>query len=974
MQDQAPCGRYYVKVLGGGSLTLTNARLASNWPLVVFVAGVPSTGSLTAVNTTFVLDTQGKGALHSKGTLSLTRSTVMGDVIARGTSAVFRGDTFSGSLLHVDTTSTTRLWDSAFPGVTTLELASDVAPPKSAPDFDLRNLTFNAALTAQLVFSGTQWAALTSVTLTRPGDWWAGMLTQNAHVTLYWWLTIQTVDGTGTRIEDQNTTVDLKRFNPTTLVWDPAPQCAVAPDECYFNTGGAWQVGVRKGVLLYRAIAEDRYGSLPPAVRATYRTDGYTFIENQARLPDQIVSALVTRDTTLTLTFSALTPDLTVVAVLFNGLNGVNVPLQPLARQLTLQATVRNLGQIITRNVSVYFYSTEVDLDRDGLMDNPHAFYVGAGFFIGASGPLNVNARGWANFTATWTPAITSDGSLTVSAVVDPLNAIRELNERNNTQTASVNLFAWPDLHFTGSPVTRATPAIQIVNNDVTLEVAVTNEGTNTATDADFGVYDTSNNLLSAVVTQNVLRGETATVVLVWRPTVAGLQTIRIRAIAAGAVFPGAFRNWDFDQTDNSADVPFTINAQPELTVSANGTAPSPFRGAPFVLNVIVHNAGGTPLAGVVISVCDRTQSAVCDQAAFGVWLGALYPATIPTGDRGFAIPTRVGLSGIGNQNLTVMVDANNTVNEQNENNNQAIIPIVVKPPTGSIFLDQPLPGRVFQPGDTISVSGHVIQTDGTPIPGVTLTITLLDPAGNAVAPTPITQDSGDPDGGFFAPVTVPSGPAGTYRILVATSSASVSPAAADITLNVPVSFFNTVFLGLPLWIWLIVIVGAAAAIGGGTAYVKFVGLGKLVECGECGSFIPEDSTKCPKCGVEFEKDMAKCSNCQAWIPVDVKQCPECGVEFATGEVEMADYQAQMRSQYEDVRRKFREEGARQIGRPLTDREFGDWWRTQPSFVTFEDSRRTRGERDLLPVQGPSRGPPASRCRRPRGSPSRRRP
>ncbi len=89
---------------------------------------------------------------------------------------------------------------------------------------------------------------------------------------------------------------------------------------------------------------------------------------------------------------------------------------------------------------------------------------------------------------------------------------------------------------------------------------------------------------------------------------------------------------------------------------------------------------------------------------------------------------------------------------------------------------------------------------------------------------------------------------------------------------------------------------------------------------------------------------MAKCSNCQAWIPVDVKQCPECGVEFATGQVEMADYEEKMRVQYDEVVAKLREEASRQLGRSLSDREFQEWWRKQPTFVTFEDWLREEEE------------------------------
>ncbi|HLE54568.1 MAG TPA: zinc ribbon domain-containing protein, partial [Thermoplasmata archaeon] len=151
-------------------------------------------------------------------------------------------------------------------------------------------------------------------------------------------------------------------------------------------------------------------------------------------------------------------------------------------------------------------------------------------------------------------------------------------------------------------------------------------------------------------------------------------------------------------------------------------------------------------------------------------------------------------------------------------------------------------------------------------------------------------------------------------------------------------------FLGIPWWLMLVILAIAAAAIIGVTVYFKVYGLGKMVECGECGAFIPEDATTCPKCGVEFEKDMAKCSNCQAWIPVDVKQCPECGVEFATGQVEMADYQEKMRLQYDEVVQKFKEEASRQLGRALNEREFQDWWRKQPTFLTFEDWLREEEE------------------------------
>ncbi len=54
----------------------------------------------------------------------------------------------------------------------------------------------------------------------------------------------------------------------------------------------------------------------------------------------------------------------------------------------------------------------------------------------------------------------------------------------------------------------------------------------------------------------------------------------------------------------------------------------------------------------------------------------------------------------------------------------------------------------------------------------------------------------------------------------------------------------------------------------------------KLVECGSCHAFIPENALKCPKCNTEFETEVVKCSACGAWIPPQSMDCPKCGVSF----------------------------------------------------------------------------------------------
>jgi len=305
------------------------------------------------------------------------------------------------------------------------------------------------------------------------------------------------------------------------------------------------------------------------------------------------------------------------------------------------------------------------------------------------------------------------------------------------------------------------------------------------------------------------------------------------------------------------------------------------------------------------------------------------------------------GIGLTGTQTLMLVVDPNNLINEggvaQEANNFVNITLNVLPPPAGFVAILSPASGLTIEPGTALSVTGFVRDVDSNGILGVPLTIELR--SGPSVVGS--VQTTSGNVGFFLGTINVPGSTAdGSYTITVTPTSGLITPdtRTIDVRRNVPFIFQPVPIIGIPYWLFLIIL-AAVASIGiGVTTYWKFYGLGKMVECGECGAFIPEDATACPKCGVEFEKDMAKCSNCQAWIPVDVKRCPECGVEFATGEVEMADYQEKMRLQYDEVVAKFKDEAQRQLGRSLSDREFQEWWRKQPTFVTFEDWLREEEE------------------------------
>jgi len=122
------------------------------------------------------------------------------------------------------------------------------------------------------------------------------------------------------------------------------------------------------------------------------------------------------------------------------------------------------------------------------------------------------------------------------------------------------------------------------------------------------------------------------------------------------------------------------------------------------------------------------------------------------------------------------------------------------------------------------------------------------------------------------------------------------------------------------------------------TYYIYRQGVGKLVECGECGSLIPESSKKCPKCGVEFEEDMVKCSECGAWIASASQECPNCHVKFGTPLEGEKTYEQKMMDQYDlTVVAKYRDVAKGELGKNYSEEAFQSWWAANPAYIAFED-------------------------------------
>src|SRR5438034_957981 len=386
-----------------------------------------------------------------------------------------------------------------------------------------------------------------------------------------------------------------------------------------------------------------------------------------------------------------------------------------------------------------------------------------------------------------------------------------------------------------------------------------------------------------------------------------------------------------------TVSLPIQVRTGPDLTVQPGSATMNVLQNQPFTAYALISNQGQTTASGVSIAAYLDGNRATEFARVNGLTVVTSLNQTLNV----------AGISAVGAHTLMLVVDPDNTINEggtAQESNNFANITLNVQPPpAGFTALLTPSAGQSVVSGGALSVTGYLRDSGSQGIGGVVLNIELR--SGATVLATNSTMS--DSNGLFVGTITVPqSTQDGSYTIVATPATTLIQPDSRAISVQRSSSFlFQQVpILGIQWWLFLVILAAAAAVAIGVSLYWKVYGLGKMVECGECGAFIPEDATTCPKCGVEFERDMAKCSNCQAWIPVDVKQCPECGVEFATGQLEMADYKEKMRLQYDEVVARFKQEASRQLGRSLSETEFQEWWRKQPTFLTFEDWLREEEE------------------------------
>jgi RNA polymerase subunit RPABC4/transcription elongation factor Spt4 len=157
-----------------------------------------------------------------------------------------------------------------------------------------------------------------------------------------------------------------------------------------------------------------------------------------------------------------------------------------------------------------------------------------------------------------------------------------------------------------------------------------------------------------------------------------------------------------------------------------------------------------------------------------------------------------------------------------------------------------------------------------------------------------------------------------------------------------PVSPLDQKYGPFTLLEWIVIAVAAIAAVLIGLFVLRRSARGKMVECGECGTPIPESATVCPKCGAEFETEIVRCSRCGSTIPATSEVCPECAAQL------LGDPNAEKndpeRQGYNDLVERYRAESKRELGDNYNEGAFWDWWKRQGSYVPFSQWKLQQGQ------------------------------
>jgi subtilase family serine protease len=785
----------------------------------------------------------------------------------------------------------------------------------------------NSSLTQPFIyFGGTSKAVFINVSTPEV------KISDNAELRVFRWLKAYVKDGAGTGIEGSTVTV---QYDPSGIQIPGSPKLTDFSGLALFDimtdivTSVDWG-----GPLSYRALAEFVFGTPPKTYIGGPLKTSFTSYEFDK----------VNNVKEITLELSELLPDLKVDenSVVFKDKDGNIRTIVGVGEEITIEATVTNEGNASTTSLTsvlVNFYH------RKGVVD------VLIGQDVIDTNMAANDGTGVASIT--WVPESWEEGpGEEIHIHVNPDQAVRETTwSEDNKAYAVVSIVVPPDLDVT--KISFNIGSRQNVRNateseTVTILVTIKNLGKQDASDINVLVYDGFPDYDGDMRPDDPLPGGVeligdspknivsispnteTTVSITWDTS--GMQRGHYIYVYALDRLPNGYIP---DQTlsNNNESITFNVHPKPDLRfikiqdvfVKAFYKDGTELPGNPELYRILklqarVFNDGQVYIQDVIVNFYDG-------DPVTGTLIGNDTVPIHPTSPKNASVEwTVTGASGL--RTITVVVNANQAVLESNYYNNENSTTLTIDYADISVIF-QDIKSK-YDLGDTIQIIGEAKFTDPEEaMANVPYTITIYK--GTSIHGTPI-QGFTDPSGRIIRDIEAPDEP-GDYRVEVAVDYGVPVADSKEFKAEgeVPNWFLeNLLLILIIIGIAILVVVLVGVLLGR-------MGLGRLVECGECGAFIPEGEKKCPKCGAVFEADTAKCSECGAWIPVTSKSCPECGAIFAGIEKEKKDYIERMKAQYQEYVDQYRPEAQKDLGTDMTDEEFMEWWKATPKYVGFEE-------------------------------------
>ena len=307
------------------------------------------------------------------------------------------------------------------------------------------------------------------------------------------------------------------------------------------------------------------------------------------------------------------------------------------AEAVTLNYTVANTGSAVASGFWIYIY------------DGSEEIYSGYRY-------ADVNAGGSYNASYTINAGKLSAGTHTLKVKVDATNIISESNENNNVSSRTLSVTAAkPDLAFTSMSLSKSSATTA---DAVTVNFTVKNKGNSRANSSKVAVYD-GNTKLGTVDIYWLDPNETCTrsYTIAAGQLSAGSHSIQIKADASFSIS-------ESDENNNVATRTLSVTAaKPDLAFTSMSLSKSSATTAEAVtINFTVKNKGNGASNATKAAVYDgSTKLGVFQLDALGAGKSKTYSYTVAAGK----------LSA-GTHNLKVKLDASATIQESNENNNEA--------------------------------------------------------------------------------------------------------------------------------------------------------------------------------------------------------------------------------------------------------------------------------------------------------------